>query len=235
MMGEHALKPDDNRLGWVVKDQKLAEIPGTKRKAISFVSSGFTKKEPVDLKNIRNSENDAKLNTSDVDLYRKIVFGREEESTQSGEELPSGNLKLQQCGACGAMYHIDDASKAQHNLSIGHQLALPHSDPPSAIDRKNKGFEYMSAYGWDPDAKKGLGAEGEGILRPIKAIKKEDKFGVGAGELMKPEPALAKKVKNPLTKGEIKAAEYKKQKKTQKMQDLFYGNDKVNEYFDIRP
>ena len=233
MEKKHDLKPDDDQLGWVVQDQKPAEIPGTKRKVISFVSSGFTKKEPVDLKNINNSENDARPNASDVDLYRKIVFGRAEESTHNGEETPSGNLDLEQCGACGAMYHIDDASKAQHNLSIGHQLALPHSDPPSAIDRKNKGFEYMSAYGWDPDAKKGLGVEGEGILRPIKAIKKEDKFGVGAGELLK--PALVKKIKNPLTRGEIKEAEHRKHKKTQKMQDLFYGNEKVNEYFEIRP
>jgi hypothetical protein len=37
---------------------------------------------------------------------------------------------------------------------------------------------YLSSYGWDPDARRGLGAREEGITAPIKATKKNDTAGL---------------------------------------------------------
>lgn len=66
-----------------------------------------------------------------------------------------------------------------HHSSLAHQLCLPHSHPPSALDRSRMGLSYLSTHGWDPDARRGLGAAQQGIQFPVKAKAKEDKLGVG--------------------------------------------------------
>ena len=71
------------------------------------------------------------------------------------------------------------AAPTPHTSSLAHQLCLPHSRPPSSLDRSRMGVSYLSTHGWDPDARQGLGAAGQGIPFPIKAQKKEDKLGVG--------------------------------------------------------
>ena len=68
---------------------------------------------------------------------------------------------------------------ANHESTIAHMVCLTHSHPPSHLDRSRQGFKYLSAYGWDPDSRQGLGATGEGIRAPVKAKMKNDTVGLG--------------------------------------------------------
>src|ERR1700749_928263 len=45
-----------------------------------------------------------------------------------------------------------------HESSIAHQVCLQHVHPPSHLPRSHVGVRYLSSYGWDPDARRGLGA-----------------------------------------------------------------------------
>ncbi|RMJ21906.1 G-patch domain protein, partial [Aspergillus sp. HF37] len=63
----------------------------------------------------------------------------------------------------------------RHEASLAHQLCLAHSHPPSHLDRSRPGLRYLSAYGWDPDRRVGLGVPGrEGIREPVKGRMKAD-------------------------------------------------------------
>lgn len=66
-----------------------------------------------------------------------------------------------------------------HEASIAHQVCLAHSHPPSALDRSRMGLTVLAAQGWDPDARAGLGLEGQGTQYPVKVKPKEDRLGVG--------------------------------------------------------
>ena len=68
---------------------------------------------------------------------------------------------------------------ANHESTIAHMVCLAHSHPPSHLDRTRQGFKYLSAYGWDPDSRQGLGVTGEGIRAPVKAKMKNDTVGLG--------------------------------------------------------
>ncbi|KAH0612693.1 uncharacterized protein H6S33_009073 [Morchella sextelata] len=72
---------------------------------------------------------------------------------------------------------ITDA--ATHATSTAHLAALPHAHPPHPYDRSSKGLKVLMESGWDPDARVGLGKEGEGMRYPLKTVPKDDKFGVG--------------------------------------------------------
>lgn len=77
-----------------------------------------------------------------------------------------------------------------HEASIAHQVCLAHSHPPSALDRSRMGLSVLAAQGWDPDARAGLGAAGQGAQFPVKARPKEDRLGVG---VVVPRDGAAKK------------------------------------------
>jgi hypothetical protein len=66
-----------------------------------------------------------------------------------------------------------------HATSLAHQVCLTHSHPPSHLSRTRMGLLHLEAQGWDPDARCGLGADGQGIVHPIKARIKDDKLGLG--------------------------------------------------------
>lgn len=80
-----------------------------------------------------------------------------------------------------------------HEASIAHQVCLAHSHPPSALDRSRMGLTVLAAQGWDPDARSGLGAAGQGTQYPVKAKPKEDRLGVGV--VVPKDGAVAKKAK----------------------------------------
>lgn len=71
-------------------------------------------------------------------------------------------------------------SVAEHNASLAHQVSLEHSHPPSALDRSRMGLRALKAQGWDPDARRGLGRDGEGLRYPLKTVPKDDNLGIGA-------------------------------------------------------
>jgi hypothetical protein len=87
----------------------------------------------------------------------------------------------------------------------------------------------LSAYGWDPDARKGLGAEGQGIQFPIKTKPKDDKLGIG---VVLPKPGEIKKKEKPqkLDAGKIRKLQERDKRKGEKLREMFYRSEDVERY-----
>jgi hypothetical protein len=116
-----------------------------------------------------------------------------------------------------------------HEASLAHQVCLEHSHPPSHLDRNRKGLTYLSAYGWDPDARLGLGAQGQGIQFPIKPKPKDDKLGIGV--VLPPERERLKKKKlEKLDAGKVRKMYEKDKRKGERLREMFYRNDDVERY-----
>jgi hypothetical protein len=121
------------------------------------------------------------------------------------------------------------AKPRPHEASLAHQVCLTHSHPPSHLDRNRKGLKYLSAYGWDPDARLGLGADGQGIQFPIKPKPKDDKLGIGV-VLPKESERRRKEKPEKLDAGKVRKMYEKDRRKGEKLRDLFYRNDDVERY-----
>ena len=129
------------------------------------------------------------------------------------------------CDVCGLPLGADDG----HDNSIAHQACLPHTHPPSALDRRRRGLAYLESYGWDPDGRRGLGAaRSGGMLFPIKPKEKRDRAGVGA-----PEPVAKKEAKPKVQKLNAKQARKlaaKDKEARERLQRLFYADGQVEKY-----
>ncbi|KAL2166431.1 hypothetical protein VTG60DRAFT_2784 [Thermothelomyces hinnuleus] len=104
-----------------------------------------------------------------------------------------------------------DTDPETHQQTLAHQVCLPHSQPPSALDRTRMGLAYLSAYGWDPDSRRGLGAEQQGIRYPVKAKVKDDNLGIGMRAPSPPPPGEKQR--------EEEEEKKKKKKKAQQLLD----------------
>ena len=129
---------------------------------------------------------------------------------------------------------------------MSHQLSLPHSHPPSHLDREHVGLKYLSSYGWDPDGRQGLGRSGQGIRIPLKAKEKHDTAGLGVmlgKEDKDDEGSLGlrkrKERKMPTVEGppakklnakEVRRLEEQERKKSDKLQRAYYGREDVVRY-----
>ncbi|KAF2761879.1 hypothetical protein EJ05DRAFT_507495 [Pseudovirgaria hyperparasitica] len=131
-----------------------------------------------------------------------------------------------------------------HEATIPHQLALAHSHPPSSIDRTSRGLPYMQARGWDPDARQGLGATGSGMLYPIEAVEKRNRFGIGVRVKKKQvlaegedkegkkaererERIMKKKLVN-LDAKQIRRLDDEERRVADRMRELFYRDESVD-------
>lgn len=139
------------------------------------------------------------------------------------------------CGICGTP--VRESDHRIHFLSPAHQAALPRAPTPSAIDRTRMGLKYMQSYGWDVDARMGLGANGEGMLFPLVPKEKRDKLGLGVDR--KAEERRKKLVNGvgvarpgevKLDAGKVRKLEKGDRRKHDKLQRMFYGNDEVEKY-----
>jgi hypothetical protein len=117
----------------------------------------------------------------------------------------------------------------RHEASLAHQVCLSHSHPPSHLDRKRKGLTYLSAYGWDPDTRLGLGPEGQGIRFPIKTKPKDDKLGIGVVLPTEDERRRKDKVEK-LDAGKVRKMYDKDKRKGEKLREMFYRNEDVERY-----
>lgn len=90
------------------------------------------------------------------------------------------------------------------------------------------GLNYLEAYGWDPDARAGLGAAQQGIQFPLKPKAKEDTLGIG---VVVPKD-LPKKEKKPqkLDAGRVRKMAQEDKKRTARIQRQFYGNSDLEKY-----
>lgn len=180
----------------------------------------------------------APSNNSIADLYLDLVMKGKESSARDAkdtEQPRQEKLEAPQeqaaptpiCPTCNIP--LDDTLDAvrKHETSIPHQVALAHSHPPSSIDRSRMGLSYLSSFGWDPDARRGLGAEGQGIRDPIKVRPKDDTLGLG---VVIPQE-FVDKAKEPkpqkLSIKELRKRDAEEKRRGERLHELFYRSDDV--------
>ncbi|KAJ4416963.1 hypothetical protein N0V85_002047 [Neurospora sp. IMI 360204] len=100
-------------------------------------------------------------------------------TTPPTEQPPIVPPQQEICQICSLPYEPTPQGKAAHEASFAHQSRLPHSHPPSALDRSRMGLKHLTSHGWDPDSRQGLGSAAQGIQFPIKGKKKDDHLGLG--------------------------------------------------------
>lgn len=213
---------------------------GLKRKKIEFVRA--TESDP----GLPSSSTSSAGKGSLVgDLYASIVLG--EGSSQSGPAsrtespgAPTDGEDDEQsrepiiCPVCALPI---TTSLREHEASLAHQVSMTHSHPPSGLDRTRMGLRTLQSQGWDPDARRGLGLEGEGPRYPIKVAAKEDNLGIGASAQQANEDAKKKKKEKEseapprqLTAKERKALAAKERQRAERLQAEIYGRVDVEGY-----
>jgi hypothetical protein len=210
-----------------LEDQRVFGA-GIKRKRVQFVPS-TTQDE-----GINSTENNLPPESKLADRYLSIVMSKSMQTQERADSVNSNTVEgtgleetqeIPICKVCSLPLSTQDQS---HESSIAHQACMPHSHPPSHLDRERKGLKYLSSYGWDPDSRLGLGAEGRGIRIPIKPKEKNDNAGVGV-KVSKISAAPKKKVvKLNAKQSRLKALE--DQKRSTKLRQKFYMNDDVARY-----
>jgi hypothetical protein len=230
-----------------LQDQRVFRA-GIKRKRVKFVSSSTST-------SLQTNKTSAQ---SVSDLYLSIVLPRDQiatvESSKLGSPDPQPREELSEPEICEICKLPLDSTPASlqtegdnvpsatdipndrpppkprpHEASLAHQVCLAHSYPPSHLDRNRKGLAYLSAYGWDPDSRLGLGASGQGIQFPIKTKPKDDKMGIGV--VLPKEADRRKKEKiEKLDAGKVRKLHEKDKKKGEKLREMFYRNDDVERY-----
>ncbi|KAI9858014.1 MAG: hypothetical protein M1824_004479 [Vezdaea acicularis] len=195
---------------------------GIKRKRVQFVPS---KPAAAAKGSVR-----PRTTTTARDRYLSIVLP----TPDKVDELPEkpGEIKSKEDEYRGALCEICrlplSTDATPHEASLIHQACLEHSHPPSHLDRSRKGLQYLSSYGWDPDSRLGLGAEGTGTRIPIKTTPKNDNLGIGV------DPALSrvrsKVVKKRLGAKEIRMQAETEKKKAEKLREIFYRNEDTDKY-----
>lgn len=112
-----------------------------------------------------------------------------------------------------------------HESLLAHQVCLTHSHPPSHLDRGHMGLKYLSSFGWDPDARSGLGATGAGILVPVKSKTKNDTVGLGVNHSDHTRVQKVAKEKLRLNAKQVRKQEAEGKKRELQLRNAFYGND----------
>ena len=171
---------------------------------------------------------------STADSYLNLVLPQ-----HGGQDPDAGaDTECQKCHVCGLLFTDRNGGQARkaHETSIAHQACLKHSHPPSAMDRSRMGLSVLESQGWDPDSRRGLGAEGHGIRDPVttKAKPKLDKLGLGMkvpkDVLVLAAGAGVRKKTPPLdARGARKKAEEDKRRHDALVRH-FYGNPDVEKY-----
>jgi hypothetical protein len=169
----------------------------------------------------RNSVNGRTM----AEKYLAIMFPNGQ-STPKPEAYPL-------CGICSEP--VKESDHRMHYLSPAHQAALPRAPIPSSIDRTRMGLKYLEMYGFDVDARVGLGASGQGMLFPIVPKEKRDKLGLGVNKKLEKTKTGGNVGGVGVTKGGLDAGRVRKlaqmeKKKHENLQRMFYGNDEVEKY-----
>ncbi|KAK4193853.1 hypothetical protein QBC35DRAFT_480440 [Podospora australis] len=123
---------------------------------------------------------------------------------------------------------LTSLSLQTHETSLPHQLSLPHSHPPSHLDRTRMGLTYLTQYGWDPDSRKGLGASQQGLTVPIKPKPKDNRLGIGI-EIPKglPPPKPREKL---LDAKKVRKMAADEKRKGERLREELFGDGKIEKY-----
>jgi hypothetical protein len=246
--GTYEIPLQDQRVfGAGIKRKRVKFVPSAAASTVPPISSGASAQSVSDfyLKLVLPSEDESSKEASPVALSPSRRLKSPEGSRQCEP------LELQVCGICNLPLTISPnnlrtftgelsretedalgqgpAKPRPHEASLAHQVCLAHSHPPSHLDRNRKGLAYLSSYGWDPDARVGLGASGQGIQHPIKTKPKDDKLGIGV--VLPKEADRRKKEKiEKLDAGKVRKLHEKDKKKSERLREMFYRNDDVERY-----
>lgn len=232
---------DDDEYEIPLRDQRYFGA-GIKRKRVQFVSSQQTqqttslpatpKESAADryLAIVLDKSNGEPVRAASAPPVEQAPPGETDQPDESYKHedegaLPDETDKPQVCDVCYRSIPAS-TSKASHESSIAHQLALPHSHPPSHLDRQRKGLTVLQSHGWDPDSRLGLGAQGEGIRQPIRATENPNRAGLGA----KLAPARVMEKPVSLDAGKVRLREQEGKKKAERLRNDFYGKDDVQKY-----
>lgn len=158
---------------------------GLRRNEIKFVPAG------AQAGTIPSSTASQIQGQSVSDFYLNMVL-RKPQASDSQPRNPAKEAAVETCEVCKMPVTAASSQDAKHKdavvgkpsgghheASIAHQVCLVHSHPPSAVDRTRMGLSVLESQGWDPDARRGLGAAGQGVNAPIKAKPKDNNLGIG--------------------------------------------------------
>ncbi|OJD27620.1 hypothetical protein ACJ73_00976 [Blastomyces percursus] len=229
---------DDDEYFLPLEDQRVFGA-GIKRKRVAFIPSSET------FGNTISSSTSSTPNTSSMgDRYLSIVLSSAVDTetskpyrTASAPPSISTTTITPTCEICDLPLSPSSSSSSRktkypsnpHEATLAHQVCLPHSHPPSAIDRTRPGFKYLSAQGWDPDSRLGLGPQGKGISVPLKPRIKHDTLGLG----IKPPKSVQEKAKTTVEKlnaKQVRKMEAEGKKKGERLREMFYAREDVDKY-----
>lgn len=164
--------------------------------------------------------------SSVADFYLNIVLPPKPTGTAAEAAEPVAKM----CEVCQMPLDDDTLGGAsKHETSIAHQVCLAHSHPPSALDRSRMGLAVLQSQGWDPDERKGLGANRQGMQHPLKATPKDDTLGIG----VKPPKNLEERRKDKVQKldaGQARKKAAEEKKRRDRLQQHFYGSSDIEKY-----
>ncbi|KAK1522163.1 G-patch domain-containing protein [Colletotrichum costaricense] len=207
---------------------------GISRKPIQFVKASDPNLSTT------QAANKTKSGASVGDFYLSLVLG---DKKQAEAEKPSPAAG-QVCAVCELPVDKDDgvrevgndnnkpttSRQKQHESSIAHQVCLTHSHPPSALDRSRMGLTYLSSHGWDPDSRKGLGAEEQGMQYPLKTRPKEDKYGLGLKIPKGIQGRIEKKKPQMLDAKQCRKKADEDKRKAERLREMFYASEDIDKY-----
>ncbi|KAH7031232.1 uncharacterized protein B0I36DRAFT_323463 [Microdochium trichocladiopsis] len=217
---EHKESAEDD----VPLQQKRPFGSGLKRKHIAFV--------PASTGPLVTTENavPAKPARSIADMYLSLVLPNHATKSETPDESPEPTAPPPTvCEVCNLPINEDAQSASRrHEASIAHQVCLTHSHPPSALNRSRMGLQVLQTQGWDPDARTGLGAQGQGLQYPIKALPKDDTLGIG----VKVPKNLPKKEQKPskLDAGKVRKAAAEDRKRNDRLRQQLFSSTEVDKY-----
>jgi len=165
------------------------------------------------------------------DRYLSIVMPNHNKDidTDGSSQAPTATTTagLAFCDTC--KLQIDKTANATpHEITLAHLVSIQHSHPPHSIDRTSKGFAVLESHGWDPDSRTGLGANGQGVLYPIRAKEKNDRYGIGI-DPQKPGPVVKARVEK-LNAKQMQEKAREDKKRHDRLQEMMYTDDKVFKY-----
>ncbi|KAJ1333411.1 G-patch domain-containing protein [Microdochium nivale] len=170
----------------------------------------------------------AKPTRSIADMYLSLVLPNH--SPAGTAKMPDeNNVEPMICEVCRLPVKGDVNSTPRiHEASIAHQVCLAHSHPPSALNRSRMGLQVLQTQGWDPDARTGLGAQGQGMHYPIKATPKDDTLGIGVKVPKHLPPKKEKPAK--MDAGKVRKAAAEDRKRNERLRQQLFSSSDVDKY-----
>jgi hypothetical protein len=236
-----AAEPEDEEDYYLPPEHQRPFTSGIRRKRVQFVRSS-------DL-DTTTAPPPSSSGTSIADKYLSIVMQKANTTPSTPTQTlaptrpssappqpthPDPSL----CEICNLPLTSSSSSSSNshpHESSIAHQVCLTHSHPPSHLDRTRPGLRYLSSYGWDLDARVGLGAAGrEGIREPVKPRTQTDTAGLGTGidrdgDVVKKVPVV-KAQKKLLNAKQVRKKAEEERRRGERMRKAFHANEEVLKY-----